>query len=87
MDLTNGSDVPETASTGGVIERLAAHLPEDVLLWTGLGAAAASLGLAIAGKSKMALSLLGWVPALLTFEMYAKVARSAAARSYRPDLH
>ena len=59
------------------IEQKTARLPSDFFLWTALGSMAASLVLALTGKTKVANFVGQWVPTMLIFGLYNKIVKVA----------
>jgi hypothetical protein len=57
------------------IEKQTSKLPSDLFLWAGLGAAATSLGLQLAGKPKAGNFVATWVPTVLLFGVYNKLVK------------
>jgi hypothetical protein len=73
----------EAARDGGASEQ-AARIPSHFMVWGGLAAAATSLGLLIAGRTKAAGFVAISVPSLLLAAVYNELRRGYR---YRTDLH
>jgi hypothetical protein len=67
------------------LERFLDGIGPDTLVWAGIGAAAAGLGLVVAGRKQVGATLAAWAPALLGLGIYGRTV--ALTRGYRPDLH
>ena len=70
-----------------LVAQQAARLPSDLFLWTGVAAAATSLGLLGAGKKHASLFVATWVPTILLLGVYSKTMATAGSAPYRQDLH
>ena len=80
MDLemnesSNGSKREGRVARG--IENQTAKLPSDVFLWTGVGAAALSLGMQLFGKKISSNFVATWVPTILLLGLYNKIVKVA----------
>ena len=69
------------------IERRLSRIPSDVFLWTGLAAAATSLGFLAAGKKHESLIVGLWAPTILLLGVYNELVKIARPDEYRRDLH
>jgi hypothetical protein len=87
MDVSDRREPRLGAGAARTIERLTSRLPGDFFLWTGLAAAATSLGLLVAGKKHSSATVGGWVPVILALDLYTRMATMTRPGQYRPDLH
>jgi hypothetical protein len=75
---------------GGGLARLmrqASRIPPDLFLWAGLGVAAVSLGLMSAGKRRAGVAVGIWVPSILLFGIYDKLAGMKRSAEPGPSIH
>ena len=63
--------------TARAIERQTSRIPSDMFLWTGVGAIAASLTLALLGRKNAANFVGQWVPTVLLLGVYNKIVKVA----------
>jgi hypothetical protein len=73
--------------TARAIERQTSRIPSDVFLWTGVGAIAASLTLALLGRKNAANFVGQWVPTVLLLGVYNKIVKVAGHDVTEPQLH
>jgi hypothetical protein len=94
LGTIEGGEVMETITqpqkeghVARAIERRTSRIPSDLFLWTGVGAIAASLTLALLGRKQVANFVGQWVPTVLLFGVYNKIVKVAGHDVTEPQLH
>jgi hypothetical protein len=67
--------------------RIAARLPSNPFLWSGLASTVASLGLKLAGRKRAASFLGQWATTVLILGLYNEIVKLAGRDRYAPDVH